>query len=305
MASLTHGEFDVALNGVNIHYTVRGQGPIVLAHSGGPGFDARGWDDFAGIDQFLTLVVIHPRGSGLSADSADGAYALADFAADLEALRLHLKLDQPAVMGWSHGGMVAQKFAARYPQSLSRLVLVDTAALLGSFVDDIEAAVKRFSAEPWFEASYLALKKEWAGDFRSDEDMALLWNEEIKFYFATYDERAAAYHRRTRTLPVRIKSLLKFNDEEVPNMDLRSDLRQVMVPSLIIVGRHDFITNVAMAAEMKRCLANARLEILEHSGHFPFIEEPDEFRRIMREFFEIEPGKTARRRRSRTEGLAR
>ncbi len=65
MMQLKPGEYDVVLNDVGIHYTVRGAGPVMIAHSGGPGMDARFWDDFAGIDDFVTIVMIHPRGSGL------------------------------------------------------------------------------------------------------------------------------------------------------------------------------------------------------------------------------------------------
>ena len=66
MSQLSPGEYDAALNGIRIHYTIRGSGPALIAISGGPGFDARGWDDFARIDQFATVIQIHPRGSGLS-----------------------------------------------------------------------------------------------------------------------------------------------------------------------------------------------------------------------------------------------
>ena len=119
MEQLVFGEYDAVLNGIRIHYTIRGAGPPLIAHSGGPGFDARSWDDFAGIDKFVTVIAIHPRGSGLS-DSAPGdAYSLEDYAADVEALRLHLGLDKPILLGWSHGGMVAQLFAFTYPDSLS------------------------------------------------------------------------------------------------------------------------------------------------------------------------------------------
>lgn len=99
MSQLASGEYDVTLNGVQIHYTVRGSGPVMIAHSGGPGMDARDWDDFAKIDEFVTIVAIHPRGSGLSGPAAADAYLLSDYASDVEALRLHLGFDKPIVMG--------------------------------------------------------------------------------------------------------------------------------------------------------------------------------------------------------------
>ncbi len=284
MPQLIAGEYEVTLNGVRIHYTVRGSGPALIAHSGGPGMDARFWDDFAKIDDFVTIVMIHPRGSGLSGPAAAEAYLLPDYAADVEALRLHLGLDKPILMGWSHGGMVAMQFASTYPDALSKLILVDTSAYFGEFLSDIEGAVQEFKNEPWFEKSFAALKAEWAGEYKVDEDMARLWAEEMKFYFKQFDERAQAYHERTKDLPVHIAPLKTFNDQEAPTMDLRPQLKKISVPTLVIVGRHDFITNVAMAEEMVKHLPRARLEIFEDSGHFALVEEPEKFYRVVKQF---------------------
>ena len=286
MSQLAAGEYDVVLNGVQIHYTVRGSGPAMIAHSGGPGMDARDWDDFANIDDFVTIVAIHPRGSGLSGPAAGDAYLLPDYAADVEALRIHLGLEKPILMGWSHGGMVAQHFAFTYPDSLSKLILFDTTAYFGEFLNDIEAAVQEFKDEPWFDQSFAALKAEWAGEYKTDEDMARLWVDEMKFYFRKFDARAEAYHERTKDLPVRIAPLKTFNDKEANTMDLRPELRKITVPTLVIVGRHDFITNIAMAEEMVKHIPDACLEIFEESGHFAVVEEPEKFYRIIKDFVE-------------------
>src|SRR5215212_2518534 len=289
MSQLYTGEYDVVLNGVQIHYTVRGpssDGPVMIAHSGGPGMDARDWDDFAKIDDFATVVAIHPRGSGLSGPALEGAYLLPDYTADVEALRIHLGLDKPIVMGWSHGGMVAMQYAFTYPDSLSKLILFDTTAYFGEFLSDIEGAVQEFKNEPWFEKSFAALKAEWAGEYKTDEDMARLWVDEMKFYFKQFDTRAEAYHGRTQDLPVRISPLKTFNEKEAATMDLRPRLKNITVPTLVIVGRHDFITNVAMAEEMVKHIPNARLEIFEDSGHFALVEEPEKFYRVIKEFVE-------------------
>ncbi len=258
----------------------------MIVHSGGPGMDARDWDDFAQIDDFVTLVVIHPRGSGLSGPAAGDAYLLPDYASDVEALRVHLGLEKPIVMGWSHGGMVAQQFAFTYPESLSKLILFDTSAYFGEFLSDIESAVQEFKDEPWFETSFAALKAEWDGKYETDEDMSHLWAEEMKFYFKKFEARAEAYHERTKDLPVRIAPLKVFNDKEAATMDLRPHLVRIKVPTLVIVGRHDFITNVAMAEEMVKQIPDATLEIFEESGHFALVEEPGKFYRVIKEFVE-------------------
>ncbi|MGE5641904.1 MAG: alpha/beta fold hydrolase, partial [Byssovorax cruenta] len=105
-------------------------------------------------------------------------------------------------------------------------------------------------------------------------------------YFKKYDERAQAYLERTKDLPVRLAPLKRFNDKEAATMDLRPQLHKITVPTLVIVGRHDFITNVAMAEEMVQNIPHAKLEIFEDSGHFVLVEEPENFYRVIKEFVE-------------------
>lgn len=286
MSHLIPGEYDVVLNDVHLHYTVRGSGTDLIAHSGGPGMDARVWDDFARIDEFVTLVAMHPRGSGLSGLAANDAYLLPDYAADLYALRLHLGVDKPIVMGWSHGGMVAMQYAFTHPDALSKLILVDTSAYFGEFLGNMEGAVQEFKNEPWFKKSFAALKAEWAGNYKTDKAMSRLWAEEMKFYFMRFEEKAQAYHERTKDLSIRIGPLRTFNDKEAATLDLRPHLNKITVPTLVLVGRHDFITNVAMAEEIVKHIPNARLVIFEDSGHFALVEEPEKFYRVIKEFVE-------------------
>jgi proline iminopeptidase len=288
MPHLIPGEHDAVLNGIRLHYTVRGVGPALIAISGGPGMDARGYDDFAHIDDFVTIVQVHPRGSGLSDPAPHDAYLLPDYASDIEALRVHLGLPQPIVMGWSHGGMIAQQFASAYPDSLSKLILFDTSAYFGEFLNDVAGAVQEFKDQSWFEDSFAALQDEWAGKYQTDEEMAALWVREMKFYFRHFGPREEAYHERTQHLPVRITPLKTFNEREAPTMDLRLQLKNIKVPTLVIVGRHDFITTVAMAEEMVKHIPGARLEIFEDSGHFAVIEEPEKFYQVIKQLVNID-----------------
>ena len=69
-------------------------------------------------------------------------------------------------------------------------------------------------------------------------------------------------------------------------MDLRPYLKQITAPTLVIVGRHDFITNIAMAEEMVKHIPNARLEVFEDSGHFALVEEPEKFYSVIKRFVE-------------------
>ena len=131
-----------------------------------------------------------------------------------------------------------------------------------------------------------ALKKEWAGEYQTDEDMGRLWQREKKFYFKKFDVRAQAYAERTKDTLIKIAPLRVFNEKEAPSFDLRPQLEKINVPTLIIVGRHDFITNVEMAKEMAARIPNAQMEVFEESGHYGFVEEPEKFYRVVKEFVE-------------------
>jgi proline iminopeptidase len=287
MVQLESGEHDVMLNGIRLHYSVRGRGPVLIAHSGGPGWDARSWDAAAGIEAFVTLVVLHPRGSGLSAAPADGRYALAAYAADLDALCRHLGLDKPIIMGWSHGGMVAQQYASQYPEGLSKLILYSTTARFGSGMPDPQAVLgvlMSHQQQPWFSDSMAALQEYGSGRVKTDQDATRLLVRTLKFYFRALDDKAEEYLQRCAQLPVHIAPLLAFMAGEASGMDLRPGLAAVRVPALVIAGRHDFVTPLAMSEEIAACLPGARLELFDNAGHFAHVEEPARFHEVLRRF---------------------
>ena len=64
---------------MKLHTTRRGDGPLLVCHPGGPGFDGSELNDLGGLDATRTLLLVDPRGTGGS-DDAD-TYTLADYVA--------------------------------------------------------------------------------------------------------------------------------------------------------------------------------------------------------------------------------
>ncbi|RYJ32019.1 putative hydrolase [Streptomyces sp. L-9-10] len=67
-------------------------------------------------------------------------------------------------------------------------------------------------------------------------------------------------------------------------IDDRADLGSLTVPTLVVVGRHDVICGVRWAEELHRLIPGSELLILENSGHFGHIEEPETFSRAVTRF---------------------
>jgi len=111
-------------DGATIHIRVGGQGPaVVLLHGFGDTGDM--WAPLAAeLARDHTVVVPDLRGMGLSSHPADG-YDKRTQAADVRAVLTHLGIDWAAIVGHDLGTMVAYAYAARYPDTTEKLVVMD------------------------------------------------------------------------------------------------------------------------------------------------------------------------------------
>src|SRR5512135_3899899 len=111
---------------VSLFVKVIGQGyPLLLMH-GGPGLDHTSLLALQPLADQFTLVFYDHRCNGRSDGPEVTSMTWENLTADAEALRQTLGFEKWAVFGHSFGGNVALEYAFRYPQSLSRLVLMDT-----------------------------------------------------------------------------------------------------------------------------------------------------------------------------------
>ncbi|MFZ1679611.1 MAG: alpha/beta fold hydrolase, partial [Rhizobiaceae bacterium] len=119
-------------NGVTIHHADDGPRdgpPVVFANA--LGTDLRIWDNVLPLLPAHRLIRHDQRGHGLSQTGAR-PYSMALLADDLAALMETLRTGPATVVGLSVGGLVAQALASRRPDLVARLVLVGTAAKIGT-----------------------------------------------------------------------------------------------------------------------------------------------------------------------------
>src|SRR5690242_17806859 len=172
-------------DGRTLAYRLLGSGPTLVCHPGGPGFSSRYFGSLAGLGDMFTLALLNPRGTEGSDRPADPrAYETADYVADLDEFRAHLGLERMLLLGHSHGGVVAQAYAAQHPERVERLVLASTLARFHAEQQGaMEAAMHLRSGEPWFEDASAALEAEQAGEWDTDEELAAIVLRELPLYF--------------------------------------------------------------------------------------------------------------------------
>jgi len=198
--------------------------------------------------------------------------------ADAEGIRLALGLGRVHVLGISWGGFLGLMLAARHPGSIRRLAVVGAAAS-HEFMPRAEANARRQATpEQW--TAYRAL---WDGSLPDDASFrrALETIRPLYFHDKALAEAANAARADTR---YRLAVRRFVIEHEYATYDCRSELPRIACPTLVMVGRHDWICPVDQAEEIHKLIPHSELMVFEASGHSPQVEEREAFTRRLGTF---------------------
>ena len=172
------------------------------------------------------------------------------------ALLDELKLERVALVGHSMGSLVALETAARYPEKITKLVMVGTAVPMAVSDTLLDAALANEHAA---------------------FDMVNIWGH------------TAAAQIGSNPLPGvwmagDFLRLLEKSKRDVLGNDLKAcndyqdgviAAAKVACPTLLLLGKQDMMTSPKMTKELAAALKNCRVVVLERAGHIPMAEEPD------------------------------
>ena len=257
--------------GVDLYYNKVGNGPetlvvIMIAESL--------VDDLAPLAEGRTLIFYNPRGRGKSSRIDASKVAFENDFRDLEAVRKHFKLEKMALLGWSHYGMMTARYAMRHPERVTRLIQLTPAGPRSEpYLEQGRAEQRsRVDGEAWGELQ----KKRESGAFKDDPGAECRAFRKVILPAFFGDPKAA------QRVPADDCDL---PNEQIANQtawwgalfasvgtyDVRSELRGLKVPRLVIAGEKDFIP-MAAAREWVEGMPEARLLVLQGVGHFPHVE---------------------------------
>lgn len=273
--------FDVEGAGLVPDGTRMRERPVAFIIHGGPGGDHTGFKPaFSPLADTAQLVYFDHRGQGRSARGDVSRYTLDENVEDMEALRVALGLGAIVSVGTSYGGMVAMAHAARYPASVSRLVLIVTAAHAGFNARAREIVAERGTAEQQAVCAQL-----WAGELRTEAQLRHYYDVMGPMYSVRHDAGAATATRSRGILSPDALNRAFSPGGFLQTFDLRPELPHITAPTLVLAGRHDWICPPAFSQEIADLIPRSRLRIFEHSSHSIRVDEPeamlDEIRRFV------------------------
>jgi proline iminopeptidase len=272
----------VNLNGVDLHYRTIGDGPVLFLVPPGWGVASVYLQRaFSSLAKHLRLVFIDTRGSGLSGRPVDATrMGSVDMADDLEALRVHLDLAEISILGHSNSGAIAVSYAARYPDRVSKLVLIDSQVLGLSAAADTQRILQNRSTDPRFEEATRVVSTFFTGQVNpaaSDESLESFIAQVLPLYLHS-PERSLFLAQEQLSGPISSYAFAsQFAADAAFPTDQAKSLGAIRAKVLIMVGRHDYICPVALSERLHEGIPESSLVIFEESGHLPWLEESDAF----------------------------
>ena len=269
------------IRGASLFVEVVGHGdPIVLMH-GGPGADHWTMQPLRPLADQFTLVFYDHRCNGRSSAAPLSSMTWENLTADADALRATLGFERWAVVGHSFGGNVALEYTLRYPNSVSRLVLLDT----GGDSRWPQENAPRILADRGFNPRTVRLASRFLnGRIAPREFLPALirlggaYNPHTSL-FAAVREMIAERHVRMRP-----EALIYAAPRMLRNWSVMDRLGEIRAPTLVLAGRDDFLFPPEHQAQLAAGIPNARLRIIERAGHNPHTERRGEVIEAIRDF---------------------
>lgn len=275
--------------GAKIYFKSLGKGPALLILHGGPGADHSDFLPFLRpLARRNQLIFIDERGSGRSERLRDPKkYTLDAMVDDLRCVRKAFGLTRFALLGHSFGGILAQAYAVRFPQTLVRLILAGTAHSAKIFNADFRRI--RAALSPGVRARMAAFENR--GIFRADGRYVRGYETLCARILAPYmyfrpPPRAEAQPYVSGWEVLREMWVRRSDfrvDGNLKGLDFTSKLKALTVPTLVVLGDHD-IVSVGSAEALTAVLPNAKLAVLPNCGHMMYVDQTRRFNDLVSGF---------------------
>jgi Predicted hydrolases or acyltransferases (alpha/beta hydrolase superfamily) len=264
-SDMTRAEYIEVEPNVRLHITDAGEGrPIILIH-GWPLSDEMyeyQYNDL--INAGFRTIGITLRGFGKS-DKPYGSYNYDVHVSDIKKVLDKLEINNAVLGGFSMGGSIAVRYAARDNGTrISKLALFGAAAPIWTQRDDFQFNLPKSAVDDLIALNNKdrpKLLSNFAKIFSATETSL---NKGIGAWLTGINLSASSY--------ATAQCLIALRDT-----DLRADLAEITIPTLILHGKKDKICSFDLAEQMKARILNSHLVVFENSGHSLFLEETQKF----------------------------
>lgn len=271
--------FDVLGEGIAYQNDQVREKPVMFCLHGGPGGDHSVFKKYISeLQEDVQLVMMDHRGSGRSKRGDPDTYTLENNIEDVEALRQHLGLDKIIVYGHSYGGNVAQGYALKYPEHVSKLILGVTVSE-HTFIPTAKKNLQARGSEQQIAWGNVLFET----GFTSDEHLKQFFLEMAPMYSNKAKKEGVsvnAFDTMIMSYQCINKGFLGFLTE----FNYTPLLHNIKCPTLVFAGRDDWICPPEFSEKIAAEIENAQLVIFEKSGHSVPSDQHEDYIQTLRTF---------------------
>jgi 2-hydroxy-6-oxonona-2,4-dienedioate hydrolase len=262
----------VFANDINIHYQTAGQGPeVVMIHGLTGNLAFWYFSIFHELAKDFRVTIYDLRGHGYS-DAPEAGYKCIDMVNDLKSLIEKLGIEKPHIIGHSFGGIIALHFAMLYPDRLSKIVLADTGLMGADNPNDI-------SIMHWWKDRLLNLGVSLQDDESDDISHLIEKTKQLREKISSKIPERIMLDTKRITYLAEKTSCLK--DCRVGRDVDFEKLRELDHPVLMTCG--DRSLSIDGCRYFGDRLPKSKTMLINNSGHFHPLEQPDIFIKAVRE----------------------
>ncbi|WP_316572756.1 alpha/beta hydrolase [Neobacillus sp. YIM B06451] len=212
----------------------------------------------------------------------DKELSMEETALDLEALRSALNIEKWGYAGHSTGGMLGLVYASSFPDSLTKVMVGGASASKGYMEHSGSIYCGNNPLNPRLKELLSILKS--AESSREERMKASReWTE-----MSLYDpEKFEEYFSKPSSGKVVQKRLDYYSYTELPAYDIRERIRQIRIPAIVFCGEYDSQCPVDFSKEIAELIPDSKLYIFQKSNHIPFLEEHEEFQKMVEDFSKL------------------
>lgn len=268
-----------------IHVKTFGKGQPVLIINGGPGFNSSGFEPLALKIEALgyQAILFDQRGTGLSKlPTVDASTITMDLMVqDIEAIRKHLKLQEWTVLGHSFGGMLANYYASKHPQSITAMIQSSSGGIDLSLLQNAQNSILSK-----FTPAEIDSLNRWRRAFQQSDNLPARRKHNQLL--------AKAYVYKEGLIPVIADRLMEgdlalnrmvWNNMLAIEYDCKTTLASFCKPVLIIQGQQDVVSKeLAQTAHQAYCRSN--MIFLDQCGHYGWLDQEKAYLEALQHFLE-------------------
>jgi pimeloyl-ACP methyl ester carboxylesterase len=270
------------VNGIKICYKSQGEGfPTFLLH----GFGSKKESFMAQIPElskYFKVITFDMRGAGKSS-RPNYHYTMDMLADDVKGLMDCLSIKKINLIGHSFGGMIAQNFIVKYPESVNRLVLINS---LPKIPDE-------YDPEPYIQMRIKGL------EFRKQDPVKAFWESTQFGFYHKFRKRMLDNPKEKFYGLWSVEDLIEYYTTDPPTpQDIRNisysfkthvafnDLDIIKLKTLLLTASHDVLVPKERIMEVHNLMPNSTLKVIENAGHESHKSNAPEVNKAIIEFLD-------------------